>query len=112
MRISDQMIPVEICTEATLPMAMLSSLLPKRRGFTRLTCCGVTVIRVGKKRLPFVQRLAAKVSALLDIIGYVWIPAHSWASDLKGRASLGLAGGGTRPYVWICVPTPTPARPF
>ncbi len=83
------MIPVEICTEATLPMAMLSSLLPKSRGFTRLTSCGVTVMRVGKKRLPPVQRLAAKVSALLDIIGYVWIPAHSWASDLKGRASLG-----------------------
>src|SRR5256885_8476002 len=78
-------------------MAILSSLLPKRRGFTRLTCCGVTVMRVGKKRLPLVQRLAAKVSALLDIIGYVWIPAHSWASDLKGRASLGWAGGAPAP---------------
>src|SRR2546429_5207252 len=99
MRISDQMIPVEICTEATLPMAMLSSLLQKRRGYTGLTCCGVTVIRVGKKRLPLVQRLAEKVSALWDIIGYVWIPAPSSASALKGRASLGRGGGGTRPYV-------------
>jgi hypothetical protein len=49
--------------------------------------------------LPLVQRLAANVSALSDIIGYVWIPAHSCASDLKSRASLGWAGGGTRPYV-------------
>jgi len=43
-------------------MAMLSSLLPKSRGFTRLTCWGVTVMRVGKKRLPLVQRLAENVA--------------------------------------------------
>src|SRR5882724_8111432 len=64
MRISDQITPVEICTEATLPRAMLSSLLPNRRDFTRLTCCGVTMMRTGKNRLPLVQWLAVKVSEL------------------------------------------------
>src|SRR5882724_10598123 len=64
MRISDQITPVEICTEATLPRAMLSSLLPNRRDLTRLTCCGVTMMRTGKNRLPLVQRLAVKVSEL------------------------------------------------
>src|ERR1700733_6318175 len=61
--ISDQIIPVEICTEATCAMAMLSSLLPKKRGFTRLTCRGFTTIRVGKNKLPLVQRLAVKISS-------------------------------------------------
>ena len=37
MRMFDQIIPVEICTEATCAMAMLSSLLPKNRGLTLLT---------------------------------------------------------------------------
>src|SRR5882724_10313383 len=64
MRISDQITPVEICTEATLPRAMLSSLLPNRRDFTRLTCCGVTMLRTVKKKLPLVQRLAVKVSGV------------------------------------------------
>jgi hypothetical protein len=41
---------------------MLSSVLPNRRGFTRLTCNGVTTMRVGKIRLPRVQRLALNVS--------------------------------------------------
>src|ERR1700730_15623373 len=58
------MIPVEICTDATFPRAMLSSLLPNSRDFTRLTCCGVTMIRTGNNRLPLVQRLAVKVSPL------------------------------------------------
>src|SRR6266851_10168714 len=63
MRICDQITPVVIRTEATCEMAMLSSVLPKSRGFTRLTCNGVTTMRVGKNRLPLVQRLAVKVSA-------------------------------------------------
>ncbi len=41
---------------------MLSSLLPKSRDLTRLTRCGVTTIRVGNIKLPFVQRLAEKDS--------------------------------------------------
>src|SRR5260370_34569610 len=61
-RISDQITPVEICTEATFPRAMLSSLLPNRRDFARLTCCGVTMRRTGKNRLPLVQRLAGKIA--------------------------------------------------
>src|SRR5690349_7094725 len=60
--ISDQIIPVEISTDATCKIAMLSSVLPKRWRFTRLTCSGVTTIRVGKNTLPRVQRLAANVS--------------------------------------------------
>src|SRR5713101_9505088 len=63
MRICDQITPVVIRTEATCEMAMLSSVLPKSRGFTRLTCNGVTTMRVGKNRLPLFQRLAVKVSA-------------------------------------------------
>jgi hypothetical protein len=71
---SDQMIPVEMCTDATCEMLMLSSLLPNSRGFIRDTRCGVTTIRVGKKRLPLVQRLAANVSpagGVLKIVGLV-----------------------------------------
>src|ERR1035441_9528058 len=60
---SDQTIPVEIFTEATWPIEMLSSLLPNRRRFTRLTRSGPTTMRVGNHRFPFVQRLAVKVSS-------------------------------------------------
>ncbi len=62
MRMSAKTIPVEMWTEATLEMAMLSSLLPNRRNFTRLTRCELTTSLVGKRKLPLVQRLAAKVS--------------------------------------------------
>src|SRR5258708_3901045 len=65
MRISDQIIPVLICTEATLEMGMLSSLLPKNLGLIRRTRSGPTSIRVGKKRFPLVNRLAKKTSAEL-----------------------------------------------
>src|SRR5271156_6259056 len=66
-RISDQSTPVEMCTEAIFEMAMLSSLLPNHRDFTRLTRRGLTTSRVGNKKLPVVQRLAVKVSA--DVSG-------------------------------------------
>src|SRR5216683_6036120 len=65
MRISDQIIPVLICTEATLEMGMLSSLLPKNLGLIRRTRSGPTSIRVRKKRFPLVNRLAKKTSAEL-----------------------------------------------
>ena len=58
MRMSDQNIPVLISTEATLVMGMLSSELPKNRGLIRSTRSGLTSIRVGKRKLPRVQRLA------------------------------------------------------
>jgi hypothetical protein len=51
-----------MCTDATFDMAMLSSLLPKKRDFTRLTRCGLTTSRVGNRKLPCVQRLALNVS--------------------------------------------------
>lgn len=61
--ISDQKTPVEICTEAIFDIAMLSSLLPNIRPFTRETRCGLITNRVGKKKLPCVHREAVKVSA-------------------------------------------------
>ncbi len=60
--ISDQSMPVAICTEATCGIAILSSLLPNSRDLTRLTRWEVTTIRVGNMRLPLVQRLAEKDS--------------------------------------------------
>src|ERR1700691_92618 len=60
---SDQIIPVEMCTEATWLMPILSSLLPNMRGLIRLTCWALTTICVGKNRLPLVQRLAAEGSS-------------------------------------------------
>src|SRR5512133_3460399 len=60
-RISDQIIPVEIATDATCPIEILSSLLPNSRDFTRLTRSGPTTMRVGKNKFPFVQRLAENV---------------------------------------------------
>ncbi len=59
---SDQKIPIEIFTEATWEIEMLSSLLPNKRFFTRLTRSGPTSMRVGNHRFPRVQRLALKVS--------------------------------------------------
>src|SRR6202034_2006259 len=71
MTISDQKTPVEMWTEAILVMPMLSSLLPNRRDLTRVTRCGLMMRRVGKKKLPCVQRLAVKV----------------WAGELSMRLS-------------------------
>ena len=61
--ISDQNTPVEMCTEAIFDIAMLSSLDPKNRDFTRLTRCGLMTSLVGKRKFPCVQREAEKVSA-------------------------------------------------
>src|ERR1700704_2616647 len=60
---SDQKTPVEIFTDATWEIEMLSSLLPNKRLFTRLTRSGPTTIRVGNHRFPLVQRLAVKVTS-------------------------------------------------
>jgi hypothetical protein len=65
---SDHMIPVEMCTDATCEMLMLSSLLPNSRGFIRDARCGVTTMRVGNKRLPFVHRLAVNDSPAGDVL--------------------------------------------
>jgi hypothetical protein len=71
MRISDQSIPVLISTDATLVMGMLSSELPKNRGLTRKTRSGLTSMRVGKRKLPRVQRLAVKTLLDVDVRGAV-----------------------------------------
>jgi hypothetical protein len=60
---SDHKIPVEIFTDATWEVEMLSSLLPNRRLFTRLTRSGLTTMRVGNQKFPLVQRLAVKLSS-------------------------------------------------
>ena len=73
-RISDQSIPVLINTEATLVMGILSSELPKNLGLIRRTRSGLTSIRVGKKKLPRVQRLALKTLLEVDVRGAVDIP--------------------------------------
>src|SRR5713101_5838130 len=75
--ISDQMIPVWICTEATCEIAILSSVLLNHRGFTRLTCSGLTTMRVGKIRFPRVQRLAANVSLAAGICESVVLMLYS-----------------------------------
>src|ERR1700738_2811596 len=81
-RISDQNTPVEICTDATFDMAMLSSLLPNSRDFTRVTRCGLTTRRVGKRKLPCVQRLAQKLSD-----GELSIWGSSFTPILRGPSS-------------------------
>jgi hypothetical protein len=69
MRITDQIMPVLICTDATFDIGILSSVRPKKRGFTRNTRSGPTEIRVGKRKLPRVQRLALKVSIYVGSVG-------------------------------------------
>ena len=73
-RMSDQSIPVLINTEATFVMGMLSSELPKSRGLIRNTRSGPTSIRVGKRRLPRVQRLAWNTLLEVDVRGAVDMP--------------------------------------
>src|ERR1700719_300038 len=69
MTISAQKTPVEMCTEAIFDMAMLSSLLPKNRPFTRETRCGLITSFVGNQKLPCVHREAEKISAGEESIG-------------------------------------------
>src|ERR1700688_5270049 len=91
MTISDQKTPVEICTEAAFVMPMLSSLLPNKRDLMRVIRCGLTTRRVGKKKLPCVQRLAVKVSAGDESIGVI-------AAFILGSAAVSAAGSqATRP---------------
>src|ERR1041385_463078 len=71
MRMSDQNTPVLICTDATLVMGILSSELPKNRGLIRSTRSGPTSIRVGKRKLPRVHRLAWNTLLELELRGGV-----------------------------------------
>jgi hypothetical protein len=48
---------------------MLSSLLPNNLGFIRVTRCALTSTRVGKNRLPLVNRLATNISPLEVVSG-------------------------------------------
>src|SRR4029077_15952744 len=69
MTISAQKTPVEIWTDAIFDIAMLSSLLPKKRLFTRETRCGLITSFVGNQKLPCVHREAVKTSAGEESIG-------------------------------------------
>jgi hypothetical protein len=60
--ISDQSMPVEMCTEAIFDMAMLSSFAPNSRDLIRITRSGLMTSLVGKRKFPCVKRLAVKVS--------------------------------------------------
>src|SRR5579863_1725519 len=93
MTISAQKTPVEMWTEATFEIGMLSSLLPKNRDFTRATRCALTVSLVGKKKLPCVQRLAEKVSLEFGSVARGVLMVSSAAAELALRRT---AGGGYR----------------
>src|ERR1700677_5079798 len=86
--ITDHRTPVEMCTDATFDMGIVSSLLPNNRDLMRLTRCGLTSRRVGKRKLPCVQRLAVKVSArgsAPGVDGVTPIPAPLFATPRCNR---------------------------
>src|SRR5665213_2605985 len=64
MRILDHIIPVRIFTDATLGIAILSSLELKKLLFIRATLSFVTSILTGNKKLPAVHLLAKKICLL------------------------------------------------
>ena len=57
-RMFDQMMPVLICTEATLKMLMLISSRLNHERFRRTTALSETSMIVGKRKFPRVNRLA------------------------------------------------------
>src|SRR5215831_6229192 len=90
MRMSDQNTPVLICTDATLEIGILSSELPNNRGLIRSTRSGPTSIRVGKSKLPLVQRLAWNTLLELEPRGTLDMMTilrgrKTWASAATGR---------------------------
>src|ERR1700749_4003959 len=95
MRISDQNIPVAICTEATFEIGILSSELPKSRGLMRNTRSGPTSMRVGKKKLPWVKRLATNKRVEFETRGAVDMGPILRCQPLK--KSNGLWRGGWLP---------------
>src|SRR5258707_12083027 len=91
MTISAQNTPVEMWTDATFEIGMLSSLLPKSFDFTRATRWALIVSLVGKKKLPWVQRLAEKVSVEFGSVVRGVVMVSSAAAELAGHRT---AGGG------------------
>jgi len=87
---SDHNIPVLIKTEATLVMGILSSELPKNRGLIRKTRSGLTSMRVGKSKLPRVQRLALNTLLAVDVRGAVDIVL--FYIEHSGRALMRFCG--------------------
>ncbi len=62
MRMSENIMPVLMWTEATLKMLMLISSTLNQERLRLMTDLSVTSMRVGNRKLPFVQRLALKIS--------------------------------------------------
>src|SRR5437764_12990513 len=91
MRMSDQNTPVLMSTDATLVMGILSSALPKNRGLIRKTRSGPTSIRVGKRKLPRVQRLALKTLLAVDVRGAVDMSLF-YLEGAKWRSQCAFAG--------------------
>src|ERR1043165_9701408 len=87
MHMSDQNTPVLICTDATLVMGILSSELPKNRGLIRSTRSGPTSIRVGKRKLPRVHRLAWNTLLELELRGR----SEEHTSELQSRGLISYA---------------------
>src|ERR1035437_6704044 len=107
---SDHKIPVEIFTDATWEVEMLSSLLPNRRLFTRLTRSGLTTMRVGNQKVPLVQRLARKLFTARTVGGLTTMRDGTQNFPLGQRlavklsseaAGLGLAGFGAEAVIPI-----------
>src|SRR3954454_13742296 len=77
MRMSDQIRPVLIWTEATFVMLTLSSSLLKSVRLRRVTALSLTSMYVGKNRLPLVHRLALKVSIAIRQSEYYPTPQRN-----------------------------------
>ncbi len=106
--ISDQTTPVLMWTDATFEIGMLSSFDPNSRDLVRITRCGLTTIRVGKKKLPCVQRDAAKVSEGEGSVGVIDSLGDLAIESLSELGSI--ARSHNHPMAQFF--TPTPARLF
>src|SRR5256885_9732010 len=96
MTISAQKTPVEMWTDATFEIGMLSSLLPKSFDFTRATRWALMVSLVGKRKLPCVQREAGKGAGEFGSAGGGG-GAGSYVLGCGGRAPPGRPGGPVPP---------------
>jgi len=85
---------------------MLSSLLPKSFDFTRATRWALMVSLVGKRKLPCVQRDAAKVSVEFgSAVSGVAMVSSAAAELAPGLACCVIAfdpGKPTLPYAMVC----------
>jgi len=69
-KISAQTSPVLICTDAILMMLMLISSLLNHERLWRMIARSLTSMTVGKRWLPFVHRLALKISGSIPLLWF------------------------------------------